>query len=259
MSSLVGTTQQSGTAPYAVYNGPRVGNVFGMGQWGLPQTAARPDGMGQTAMAPRLPAASYGMPQSAALPEGMGQTAMAPRLPAASYGMPQTAALPEGMGYWSLGQAQYGMPQAAAYPSDPNVLSVAQSAANLSGAFGQVTILPSSGMGQALPALLNAASGLANEAVQSVEIRTQLTPPIVIDRPFAANRSVQQAQGNPVSAALRKILKPAIYVKTPGGVLPVEPDGPPADYSTAFAIGLGVATGLTLWAGAKIGQKLLCK
>lgn len=232
MSSLVGTTQQSGTAPYAVYNGPRVGNVFGMGQWGQPQTAARPDGMGQ---------------------------AMSPRTPTAAYGMPQTAALPADMGYWNLGQAQYGMPQAASFPSDPNVLSVAQSASNLAGAFGQVALLPSSGMGQALPALLNAASGLANEAVQSVEIRTQLTPPIVIDRPFAANRSVQQAAGNPASAALRKLLKAAIYVRTPGGVLPIEPDGPPADYSTAFAIGLGVATGLTLWAGVKIGQKMFCK
>lgn len=236
MSSLVGTTQQSGTAPYAVYNGPRVGNVFGMGQYGLPQTAALPDGMGQ---------------------------AMSPNLPAAAYGMPQAAARPEGMGFWSLGQAQYGMPQTASFPSDANVLSVAQSASNLAGAFGQVAILPrrGSGMGQipGLPQLLGAATGVANEVVQSVEIRTQLTPPIVIDRPFAPSKTVQQPAGNPVSAALRKLLKTSIYVKTPGGVLPIEPDGPPSDYSTVFAIGLGVTAGLTLWAGAKIGQKLLCK
>jgi membrane protease YdiL (CAAX protease family) len=108
------------------------------------------------------------------------------------------------------------------------------------------------GLGQlTIPGLTNSAGGLpgalrsvAGEAVQSIEISTQITGPIVVDRPLApsAERPPARQGGSPLAQWLMPILKPAVYATTPAGRVTVyEQYGKPTDYSAIIGVSIGVA------------------
>ena len=118
-------------------------------------------------------------------------------------------------------------------------------------------------MGQ-LEKLFGAASNVFGEAVESIELRSQVTPPVVIERPFAppGQRPPAQAQGGTpfTRLLLDKAAKPAMYIKLKGGVVyPIEPYGRPTEDYTGYLIG-GVLVTLAVGGliGAKLGQWMLC-
>jgi hypothetical protein len=121
-------------------------------------------------------------------------------------------------------------------------------------------------MGQ-LDQLFGAAKNLFGDAVESIEFRSQVTPTVVVNKPFApqapgAPAPQPQIQGgSPASAVfLDKFAKPAIYIHLTGGtVLPIEPYGTPKDDYTGLVIaGVGIAAGIGLFAGISIGKWIFC-
>ncbi len=120
------------------------------------------------------------------------------------------------------------------------------------------------GMGQ-LDKLFGAAQNVFGDAVESIEFRSQVTPPVVITKPFAPAGQRPPAQvtgGSQVSQiVLDKAAKPAVYIRMKGGlVYPIEPYGKPTEDYTGFMIGGTVAVlavgGII---GIKLGQWLFCR
>lgn len=109
----------------------------------------------------------------------------------------------------------------------------------------------------------SAATGLARQflgtAVQEVVFKSQFTPEVTY-QPFAPpGQRKTQTSGNPVSQALMKAAKPAFYLRTPVGLVPVfEPYGAPtADYSGLVAMGATVLGLTAAWLGWKAIKKLV--
>lgn len=119
-------------------------------------------------------------------------------------------------------------------------------------------------MGQ-LDKLFGAATNMFGESVESIEFRSQVTPPIVINQPFApaAQRPPAKLEGGtPITRViLDKAAKPAMYIRLKGGVvLPIEPYGAPTENHIPMLIGGAVALlAVGTLVGAKLGQMLLCR
>lgn len=120
------------------------------------------------------------------------------------------------------------------------------------------------GMGQ-IDKLFGAATSLFGDAVESIEFRSQVTPPIVIDKPFAPAGQRPPAKlegGTPLTKViLDKAAKPAMYINLKGGtVYPIEPYGRPTEDYTLYIVGGAVAAlAVGTLVGAKLGQWLLCR
>lgn len=117
------------------------------------------------------------------------------------------------------------------------------------------------GMGQASPPVLRAEPpGLVKTVLGGAEVvfKTQLSPPVTI-RPFAPSDKPQVQGSNPISSAALRFAKPAFYLKTPAGLVPLfEPYGPPQnDYSGPVAFGLGLILAGGAWLGYKAVKKLI--
>lgn len=114
-----------------------------------------------------------------------------------------------------------------------------------------------------LPAALGVAQRLAGETIQSIELRSQVTPQVIIDKPFAPSGATppQVQGGNPMSRVfMEKIAKPAAYIKLVGGaVVPVEPYGKPTeDYTGLMLLGTAAVAAVGVFTGVKLGQLLFC-
>lgn len=119
-------------------------------------------------------------------------------------------------------------------------------------------------MGQ-IDKLFGAATKLFGDQVEAIEFRSQVTPPIVVNQPFAPpgqRPPVQQQGGTAITTlVLDKAAKPAMYIKLKGGmVYPIEPYGKPTEDYTGYLIGgIGVTLALGMFAGIKIGQWMFCQ
>jgi hypothetical protein len=117
------------------------------------------------------------------------------------------------------------------------------------------------GMGQ-MVSLPSALQSFASTAIPALELSTQLTGPIVIDKPFTSSgRPRAQAEGGTFAQTLLPFLKPALYARIPGGgkITLYEPNGPPTDYSGQIALAIGVALATAGLIGAWIGKRMLCE
>lgn len=120
------------------------------------------------------------------------------------------------------------------------------------------------GMGQ-VDQLFGAASKLFGDSVESIEFRSQVTPSIVINQPFApaGQRPPAEVPGaNPITKILLdKAAKPAIYVRVKGGIVyPIEPYGAPTQNYTPLIVGAGVLSIIAgAFVGVKLSQKFFCK
>lgn len=119
-------------------------------------------------------------------------------------------------------------------------------------------------MGQ-VDQLFGAATKLFGDSVEAIEFRSQVTPPIIINRPFSTTPGqppTSQVQGGtPITAIiLDKAAKPAMYVRFTGGtVYPVEPYGKPTeDYTGLLIGGVGLTLAVGAFIGIKIGQFFFC-
>lgn len=106
-----------------------------------------------------------------------------------------------------------------------------------------------------------AAFDLARSMVKDVTFRSQVTPDYTWD-PFAP--APPREQGGFFSWLTAEVIKPAVYVRTPGGIVPAELYGPPREnYLPVVAAGTtlvalaGVATvfGLGMWWGRKTATR----
>lgn len=119
-------------------------------------------------------------------------------------------------------------------------------------------------MGQ-VSQLFSAAQSAFGSAVASIEFRSQVSPPIVINQPFATPAAGQPAQApqgaDPVTAIVMAQAKPAVYIHlTDGTTYPIEPYGTPsADYTGYVIMGAGLTVGLGILVGVTIGKKLFCR
>lgn len=96
-------------------------------------------------------------------------------------------------------------------------------------------------------------------AAQEVVFKSQISPPVGV-RPFAQPGEQPQVQGGGIlSSTILPFVKPAVYLRTPVGLVPLfEPYGPPTrDYSGPIAFGLGVALAGGAWLSYKVVKKLL--
>ncbi len=121
------------------------------------------------------------------------------------------------------------------------------------------------GMGQLN--LSRAVRSLANQAfggaVNQITFKSQLTPSVTVDQPFAPpgapdGAGVPQVEGgSPLSRKLLEIAKPAMYIQTPAGItIPFEPFGEPTEDYWAWALaGTAAVFGLGVWAGMKYRQR----
>ena len=154
---------------------------------------------------------------------------------------------------WNMGQLQAPQPQLQ-WTEPPEDLDVLY-------AMGQLW-----DMGQ-VDQLFGAATKLFGDSVEAIEFRSQVTPPIVVNKPFAPVAPGQspdsRVQGaSPLTTViLNKAAKPAMYVHLTGGtVYPVEPYGKPTeDYTGLMLAGAGLTLALGAFIGIKIGQKFFCK
>lgn len=95
-------------------------------------------------------------------------------------------------------------------------------------------------------------------AVQEVVFKSQLSPDVTY-RPFAPPGQQQPAvQANPLTRAAMSFAKPAVYVRTPAGLVPLfEPYGRPEnDYSGYVAFGATVLGLTAAWLAWKAAKKL---
>ncbi len=81
---------------------------------------------------------------------------------------------------------------------------------------------------------------LARGAIQSVTVRSTLTPDVVID-PFSPDPTERQASVTDPSGLVLSFLRPAVYVQTPAGVVPIEPYGSPSSTFAPLALAIGAA------------------
>jgi hypothetical protein len=105
------------------------------------------------------------------------------------------------------------------------------------------------------------ASQTVGTVVDEITFRSQLTPPVTIRRPFAAGTpgtasgpSPAEVQGgNPITRQILALARPAMYIKTPGGItIPFEPLGEPTEAYWAWALaGTAAVFGLGAWAGMR--------
>ena len=245
MDDLVGSAPQSKLNPIGIYDGPRVGDEFR--EWNAMAGAGRKHRRLQQAIAA---AASPGGP-SAMLPapggdedDAMGQTTFVdpPQDLDILYGMSGRKSR-----RWTAAQGQGGSPQ----PQDDD------DAMGSGRAYGMGQMVNLTG------AIASAAQKLAGDAVESIEFRSQVTPPVLINRPFAPGAPAQpQVQGGtPVSRAFMGIAKPAVYLRLTGGaVVPMEPYGKPVnDYTGLILLGTAATAAVGVFVGIKLGQKLFCK
>ena len=118
-------------------------------------------------------------------------------------------------------------------------------------------------MGQ-IDQLFGAATNAFGSAVESIEFRSQVTPPIIINQPLApaGQRPAPQVQGGTplTTIILDKAAKPAMYIHLKGGIVyPVEPYGKPTeDYTGLMIGGIGVTLAIGALVGIKIGQFFFC-
>lgn len=165
---------------------------------------------------------------------------------------------------WNIGQIKARIARelnstALARRRDRNTLPRQQARPGTGNGALAVTTTVDSSMGQlGLPSLLKS---IAGEAVTAIELNTQLTGPIIVQKPFAdsANRPPAQVEGSSFAKSLLPFLKPAMYAYTPAGKLVVyQPYGAPEDYSTMIGLTLGgamvVAAGVGMW----LGKRALC-
>jgi len=119
------------------------------------------------------------------------------------------------------------------------------------------------GMSDIRSTISSALRTAAGEAVQKVEFKSQVTPPVTIDRPFAGTAEQPSLPaitgGTPLSDRILGFVKPAVYFHTPAGIFPVEPWGrPERDWSGWILAGSGLALGAALFVGIKIGKRAIC-
>ena len=81
---------------------------------------------------------------------------------------------------------------------------------------------------------------LARSAIQSVTVRSTLTPDVVID-PFSQDPGDRQASVTDPSGLVLSFLRPAVYIQTPAGVVPIEPYGSPDSTLAPVALAIGAA------------------
>ena len=99
----------------------------------------------------------------------------------------------------------------------------------------------------------NLVSAFAGAVTQEVTVRSQLTPAVTV-YPFAEQTEAREVQGGGAGDLLMRVVKPAVYLKTPAGVVPVEPWGKPGEYSPVAGIVLAVVlagTGYLVYRGLK--------
>jgi hypothetical protein len=115
-----------------------------------------------------------------------------------------------------------------------------------------------------IDALVGSAVQIFGDSVDSIEFRSQVTPPIVINRPFTPGQKPQPQvqEGTPLtSIILDKAAKPAMYIHLKNGATyPIEPYGTPTEDFTGYVVaGIGVMLALGLLAGVAVGRRLFCR
>lgn len=76
---------------------------------------------------------------------------------------------------------------------------------------------------------------LARSVIRDVTFRSQVTPDATMD-PFAP--PAPRSSGSVVGDAIMGAVKPAVYVRTPAGVVAIEPYGAPTEnYLPALVVG----------------------
>lgn len=254
MSDLVGAAPQSSMNPIAIYDGPRVGDEFREWNAAMSGLAGR--------KGRRWAAAGAGGEsdeEDAAVMSGLaGRKSRRWAAAAAPGGVPMPPPGDDEEDAF-MGQAKFVDP--------PQDLDILYSMNDWGDGDASMELSPEaafgiSGLGQ-LPGL-GVAQRIAGEAIQAIEFRSQVTPQVVIDRPFAAGGAPppQVQGGTPISRVfMEKIAKPAVYLRLAGGaVVPMEPYGRPTeDYTGLMILGSVALTAAGVFAGVKIAQKFFCK
>ncbi len=162
---------------------------------------------------------------------------------------------------WHMGQAN-GPQKPASTPQLPNVPNVfwTEPPAELETLYGLAQLYD---MGQ-IDALVGSAVQVFGDSVDSIEFRSQVTPPIIINRPFTPGQKPQPQvqEGTPLtSIVLDKAAKPAMYIHLKNGATyPIEPYGTPTEDYTGYVVaGIGLTLALGLLAGVAVGRKLFCR
>lgn len=229
LTGFVGTGPQSTLNPIPVYDGPRVGDAFREWNAAMSGLAGRKGSRWRNAQQGQQGPGGAQPPQQGGDDEddAMGQVRFVDP--------PAELDILYSMSDWGDGDASDELSPEASF-----------------------------GLGQqSVPPALGIAQRIIGESIQSIELRSQVTPQVVIDRPFAPGGAAppQVQGGTPMSRVfMERVAKPAAYIKLAGGaVVPVEPYGKPTeDYTGYMILGTAAVAAVGVFAGVKIGQLLFC-
>lgn len=96
---------------------------------------------------------------------------------------------------------------------------------------------------------------LASSLVRGVEIRSNVTPTVTVD-PFS--ESAPEQSGGALGDFLLRLVKPAVYVQTPSGIIPLEPWGKPTPgMFPVVALGAAVLAVVAGYYGVRLVRRKL--